>query len=635
MLVPCYPNVPKAQPDDYRDTVGLHQQPNSDFTHSCPNVGGASFLYAKGSHQETYRTSENWWCVVPTASVAIPAMRLLQHLGNDSFRLVYRVDEQIPPYAILSHTWGREEDELTYQDLVNGTYKTKDLGYRKLQFCAREAADDGLKYFWIDTCCIDKSSSAELQEAIGCMFRWYRDSAACYAYLGDVSEDSFHDVQEYKHYYSREFEESKWFTRGWTLQELIAPKCVKFYTREGNFIERKKHIVDWIEEITGIPTKALQGAPLSHFSVDQRMKWAEGRKTTRQEDLAYSLLGIFDIQMSLYYGEGRERAFQRLKKKITKSQVAVGPVIPEPKAVVLQPDHFEFILHSSTMLHETDDQYSLLMGNNASEVDRPDLCAVKRNGTNFQNLEVNLLYGAKSYQNFVLRIATPNFTPLRENWTMTEQAGRGPLDFFLADWTGDGILDLVMIKKFYTSTQSTEVYIFSGSDQYQTILFQGGTYLTETDDTWTFGMEKWSPSKKPDLIAIKKSNTASKTTEVYILNGNDRFKTLDLNTSTPLHETDSTWDFVVADWNGDSAPDLVAIKKSETTTKCTEVHVLSGSSYFQEFILRAETPLSRSHGLFEFAVADWSGNGRPDLIAFKKKETATNSTEVHVMSQRK
>lgn len=120
-------------------------------------------------------------------------MRLLQRQGNDSFRLVYRVDEQIPPYAILSHTWGSEEDEVTFQDLLNGTY-TKRKGHRKLQFCARQAAEDGLDFFWIDTCCIDKSSSAELQEAIGCMFRWYRDSAQCYVYLEDVS----HDAYEYR-----------------------------------------------------------------------------------------------------------------------------------------------------------------------------------------------------------------------------------------------------------------------------------------------------------------------------------------------------------------------------------------------------------------------------------------------------
>jgi hypothetical protein len=456
-------------------------------------------------------------------------MRLLQRQGNDSFRLVYRVDEQIPPYAILSQTWGNEEDEVTFKDVVDGTYK-KRKGYRKLQFCAKQAAEDGLDFFWIDTCCIDKSSSAELQEAIGSMFRWYKDSAKCYVYLTDVSTKFFD--------YLDQFPESKWFTRGWTLQELLAPKDVEFYTTEAISIGRKSELVHTIADITGISTEALQGTPLSHFSIDQRMKWAEGRKTTRQEDLAYSLLGIFDIQMSPFYGEGREKAFERLKKKIRKSQGTVGSVTQEPELVALRSHHFEFVLHSPTMLHETDAQYSLLMCNDSNEIGKPDLCAVKRGGTNFRNLEVNLLYGAYNYQNFALRIATPNFTLLRENWIMTEQSSAGPMDFLLADWSGDGTLDLVMIKKFFTSTQSTEVRIFSGTDKCQKTLFQGGTKLEETDDTWAFGMGKWGQGKRPDLIAIKKSNTASKTTEVYILDGDDHFRTVKLHTQTALHETD-------------------------------------------------------------------------------------------------
>ncbi|RYN49540.1 hypothetical protein AA0121_g8708 [Alternaria tenuissima] len=394
-------------------------------------------------------------------------------------------------------------------------------------------------------------------------------------------------------------------------------------------------MVDWIAEITGIPTDALQGTRLSHFSIDQRMKWTEGRRTTRQEDLAYSLLGIFDIQMSLFYGEGRERAFERLKKKIRKSQGAVGPMLRRPGPVALRSNHFEFVLHSPTMLHETDTQYSLLMGNDSNEIGKPDLCAVKRGGTNYQNLEVKLLYGAHNYQNFVFRIATPNVTSSRERWTMTQQVNFEPLHFILADWSGDGILDLVMIKKFYTSTQSTEVCIFAGADKLQTILFESSTKLEETDDTWAFGMGRWGEGDKTDLIAIKTSNTASKTTEVYILKGDDRFKTVKLHTRTALHETDSKWNFVVADCNRDGKPDLVAIKKSETTAKRTKVHILSGASSFQEFILRAGTPLFRSHGLFEYAVADWSRNGKPDLIALKKRETAANTTEVHVMSQLK
>jgi hypothetical protein len=121
---------------------------------------------------------------------------------------------------------------------------------------------------------------------------------------------------------------------------------------------------------------------------------------------------------------------------------------------------------------------------------------------------------------------------------------------------------------------------------------------------------------------------------VHVLCGDKNFQSFILQTGTGLPETDSKFDFMVTDWNGDGRADLVAIKKSETSGKCTEVHVLSGASTYQSFILRAETPLFRSNGFFEFAVADWTGNGKRDLIAFKKKRTGSNTTEVHVMSQR-
>ncbi|KAH8708463.1 hypothetical protein GQ44DRAFT_628068 [Phaeosphaeriaceae sp. PMI808] len=544
-------------------------------------------------------------------------MHLLQRQDDNSFQLVYRVDKHIPPYVILSHTWGADKDEVTFRDLTDGTGTTK-AGYRKINFCAKQAALDGLQFFWIDTCCINKLSSAELLEAINCMFRWYRDAAKCYVYLDDVSADSLAKD-------GLAFQKSRWFTRGWTLQELLAPKCVEFYSTEGYLLGSKLSRVQEIAEITHIPTEALQKPEraLSHFSVDQRMIWAKGRETTREEDMAYSLLGIFDIQMSLFYGEGREKAFKRLHQKIIKSQ-ETGPRLRE-KDVALRSDHFKFALQTPTMLHETDDYFSLLMGD-SNKTGPPDLIAVKTKGTSNENIEVNLLYGASNYQNFILRIATPNFTPLRAN--STEQ-----LDFALIDWNGDGTLDLVVIKKVHTDTSSTEVHIFSGASKFQEIMLQTGTKLEETDDTWTFGMGRWGAGDKPDLFAIKKSNTGTNTTEVHVLCGDNNFQNFILQTGTGLHETDSNFDFAVTDWNGDGRPDLVAVKKSKTNGRCTEVHVLSGASTYKEFILRSETPLFRSNGLYEFAVADWTGNGKPDLIALKKRDTGTYTTEMHVMSQ--
>lgn len=238
-------------------------------------------------------------------------MRLLQLQGDDEFSLVEYVGKNTPQYAILSHTWGADHEEVTFKDLIEGTCKKK-TGYRKLVFCGKQAAADGLQFIWVDTCCIDKTSSAELTEAINSMFRWYRESTRCYVYLSDVSNSGFTGNDQ-------SFQKSRWFTRGWTLQELLAPLSVEFFSAEGGRLGNTALLRQQIHDITGIPLQALQGCPLSEFSVDERMSWARRRETKREEDAAYSLLGIFDIQMPLIYGEGREKAMKRLQKEIKDS----------------------------------------------------------------------------------------------------------------------------------------------------------------------------------------------------------------------------------------------------------------------------------------------------------------------------
>ncbi|PSN59940.1 HET-domain-containing protein [Corynespora cassiicola Philippines] len=236
-------------------------------------------------------------------------MRLLE-LSNDKFNLVeYAAD--IPPYAILSHTWGANDDEVSFEDLLNDTSQRKE-GYKKLYFCGKQAIKDGLRFFWVDTCCINKSSSAELSEAINSMFRWYRNAAKCYVYLSDVA--STKSTQR-----GQILQKSRWFTRGWTLQELIAPPSVEFFSVEGQRLGDKHSLEKTLCDITGIPVSALQGRVLSCFSVKERMLWAEKRETKREEDAAYSLLGIFDIHMPLIYGEGRKNALSRLERKIRKT----------------------------------------------------------------------------------------------------------------------------------------------------------------------------------------------------------------------------------------------------------------------------------------------------------------------------
>jgi len=246
-------------------------------------------------------------------------MRLLKCGSGGEFSLTDdRTGDDIPPYAALSHTWAEDYEEVTFKDLMEGTGKSK-AGYDKIKFCGRQATKDGLHYFWIDTCCIDKSNSTELQEAINSMFRWYRDATKCYVHLADVSiSDSRENAQLPQSTWEPEFRSSRWFTRGWTLQELIAPRSVDFFSREGKRLGDKKSLERQIHEITGVDIGALRGAPLSRYGVQERMSWAAKRQTTRKEDKAYSLLGIFNIYMPIIYGEG-ENAFFRLQRKIEKS----------------------------------------------------------------------------------------------------------------------------------------------------------------------------------------------------------------------------------------------------------------------------------------------------------------------------
>jgi hypothetical protein len=246
-------------------------------------------------------------------------MRLLQYNTDSEFSLTKDfVGGKIPEYAILSHIWGTDMEEVTYKDLIDGTRKDK-FGYEKLRFCGEQARYDSLHYFWVNTCCIDKSNNIKLAEAINSMFRWYRNAAKCYVYLPDISSPSI-DIGDKSDYLPWEmaFRTSRWFTRGWTLQELIPPTSVEFFSQNRKLLGDKKSLERQICEITRIPSKALQGSPLSDFSITSRMSWAERRETTREEDQAYSLLGIFDFYMPLIYGEGKEHALERLREIINK-----------------------------------------------------------------------------------------------------------------------------------------------------------------------------------------------------------------------------------------------------------------------------------------------------------------------------
>ncbi|KAK0703946.1 heterokaryon incompatibility protein-domain-containing protein [Lasiosphaeria miniovina] len=211
----------------------------------------------------------------------------------------FNLDDKFPPYSILSHTW--EDDEVLFSDMADLAKARQRAGFAKVEAACALAASQHLDYIWIDTCCIDKSSSAELTEAINSMYQWYQFARTCYAYLCDVDD-------------------ARWFTRGWTLQELIAPHHVEFYSSKWQLLGEKKDeaLVALICRASNVDEMVLvHKLPLSSVSVVRKMFWASGRTTSRVEDEAYCLMGLFDINMPLIYGEG-SRAFRRLQEEIIK-----------------------------------------------------------------------------------------------------------------------------------------------------------------------------------------------------------------------------------------------------------------------------------------------------------------------------
>ncbi|KAF3011317.1 hypothetical protein E8E14_003394 [Neopestalotiopsis sp. 37M] len=252
-------------------------------------------------------------------------MRLLRRTTNGSYEITL-IKDTIPKYAVLSHTWLLDNDqEVNFHDLTTGELTKKPAGYAKIQFCAAQASRDGLDFFWVDTCCIDRTSSSELEEAITCMFSWYRNATRCYVYLEDVSANrepvySLSQIQE-PYEWELEFRRARWFSRGWTLQELLAPMNVVFFSAEQAVLGDKGSLESMIHETTGIPYDALRGKRLAEFSLDERLSWAARRQTRRKEDRAYCLLGILEIYIPRMYGIG-DSAYDLLLDEIKKKNAA-------------------------------------------------------------------------------------------------------------------------------------------------------------------------------------------------------------------------------------------------------------------------------------------------------------------------
>ena len=241
-----------------------------------------------------------------------------------------------PDYAILSHRWG--EDEVSYKDVMKGR-NLEAAGWTKVRQCCSFVRGLGFEWAWIDTCCIDKRSSSELAESINSMYNWYRDARMCFVYLADVQcrPENIHSYKilgprlfgkremETSHEQLPEpiegetielFRRSNWFTRGWTLQELLAPMRVIFLDKSWKMFGSKESLNDLVSDITGIAN--VDSTFVLNASVATKMSWAAYRSCSRPEDLAYSLLGIFDVSMPLLYGEGGKQAFRRLQLEIIK-----------------------------------------------------------------------------------------------------------------------------------------------------------------------------------------------------------------------------------------------------------------------------------------------------------------------------
>ncbi|KAK8016732.1 HET-domain-containing protein [Apiospora rasikravindrae] len=264
-----------------------------------------------------------------------------------SFTIGYFAGEETPPYAILSHTWG--PNEVTLQDMQaefgggdddhdqpNAPPKSRASrkeGFQKIKYTCKQAARDGLEWAWVDTCCIDKTSSAELSEAINSMYRWYNEARRCYAYLEDVMLDeramresdllatATESSTDQETAIYQAIRQSRWITRGWTLQELLAPNEIEFFNARWSRIGyRNRSLRSSLARATGIDQECLQTgyhARLANYSIATRMSWASRRSCTRTEDIAYCLMGIFDINMPMLYGEGK-KAFVRLQEEILK-----------------------------------------------------------------------------------------------------------------------------------------------------------------------------------------------------------------------------------------------------------------------------------------------------------------------------
>jgi hypothetical protein len=275
----------------------------------------------------------------------------------------------------------------------------------------------------------------------------------------------------------------------------------------------------------------------------------------------------------------------------------------------------QFLLQTGTPLVGDDFDYAVADWNGYG----PSLFAIKRQNTGTGKIEVHILSGRSNYQQFVLHTGTP-LGPLGDDF-----------DFALADWDRDGYVDLFAIKHRNTGTGMVEVHILSGKGGFQQFLLQTGTPLGPLGDDFDYAVADWDQRGKPDLLAIKHRNTGTGTVEVHVLAGESNFQQFVLQTGTPLGPLGDDFAYGLDDWDFDGRPDLMAIKRTNTGTGTIEAHGLLGP-WFQQFALHTGTPLTPLGDDFQYALADYNGDRNPDLYAIKRRNTGTGTIEVHVLA---
>ncbi|KAI1740014.1 hypothetical protein F4680DRAFT_130831 [Xylaria scruposa] len=251
-------------------------------------------------------------------------MRVLDTTTFELQEAAYIEDFEKDGYAILSHCW-ISNPEIVYQalpkhieELRYGKRPLSSPAVDKIHGACETARKEGYKWMWIDTCCIDKSSTQELRESINSMLKWYKDARLCVTYLFDVKKNSDATGENIFCSALEKNQPAKWFSRGWCVQELLAPKAVKFYDMNWEYLGERNDLFKPLSKLSGINARYLNGKDYLNACIAVKMSWMASRTTSRPEDIAYSLLGLLGVRMDLDYGEGA-KAFLRLQETIMKS----------------------------------------------------------------------------------------------------------------------------------------------------------------------------------------------------------------------------------------------------------------------------------------------------------------------------